>query len=320
MGCTLLACQTLHAQAAIGEVFASDASVRGSVILSGNGTRVLSGSQVSAGDAVALLKLERGGEMRICPKTKLSLNADAAGKTLVVGMNAGAMEVDYSLQSGSDSLLTPDFRLQLISPGSFHFALSVSGSGDTCLRTLPGNDAAVFVAEMMGAESYQLTPGKSVLFKAGKISGAMEAPKNCGCPEVKAAPQAEAEPVKPLQGAETPASKAAEAHTEATPEAGVEAHMEVESTFVYSGKNAAPPDLYGTVARLSRSTDNSALALALMPKVSGPAGAVEPAKAGEKAWDISPFWQVSGADVWKVGWRRAKFLLRTLYFFWLWAW
>jgi hypothetical protein len=270
MGCTLLACQTLHAQAAIGEVFASDASVHGSVILSGNGTRVLSGSQVSAGDAVALLKLERGGEVRICPKTNLSLSADAGGKTLVVGMNAGAMEVDYPLQSGSDSLLTPDFRLQLISPGSFHFAISVSGSGDTYLRTLPGNDAAVFVAEMMGAESYQLTPGKSVLFKAGKISGAMEAPKNCGCPEVKAAPQTEAEPVKTLPEAETPASKTAEARTEAAPEA----HMEVESTFVYSGKNAGPPDLSGTVARLSSSTNNSALALALMPKVSGPAGAV----------------------------------------------
>jgi hypothetical protein len=272
----LLSCPALYAQAAIGEVFASDASVRGSVVLSGNGTRVLSGSQVSAGDAVALLKLERGGEVRICPKTNLSLSADAGGKTLVVGMNAGAMEVDYPLQSGSDSLLTPDFRLQLISPGSFHFAISVSGSGDTCLRTLPGNDAAVFVAEMMGAESYQLTPGKSVLFKAGKISGAMEAPKNCGCPEVKAAPQAKAEPVKAL--AETPANKADEAHADAVPEA----HMEVESTFVYSGKNAVPPDLYGTVARLSSSTNNSALALALMPKVSGPAEAVEPPQPEKK--------------------------------------
>jgi hypothetical protein len=194
-------------------------------------------------------------------------------------MNAGAMEVDYSLQSGSDSLLTPDFRLQLISPGSFHFAISVSGSGDTCLRTLPGNDAAVFVAEMMGAESYQLTPGKSVLFKAGKVSGAMEAPKNCGCVEVKAAPpQAEAEPAKTLPGAEAPASKAAEA----APEPAPEAHMEVESTFVYSGKNTAPPDLYGTVSRLSSSTNNSALTLALMPKVSGPAEAVAGPKQEKK--------------------------------------
>jgi hypothetical protein len=285
----LLACPALHAQAAIGEVFASDASVRGSVILSGNGTRVLSGSQVSAGDAVALLKLERGGEVRICPKTNLSLSADASGKTLVVGMNAGAMEVDYSLPSGSDSLLTPDFRLQLISPGSFHFAISVSGSGDTCIRTLAGNDASVFVAEMMGSESYQLTPGKSVMFKAGKISGAMEAPKNCGCAEEKA-PEAKAEPVKVLPGVESPASTIAETPAEAAPEV----HMEVESTFVYSGKNAGPPDLYRSVARLSSSTNNSELALALLPKVSGPASAVEPAKQEKKPGVIRRFGKFLG--------------------------
>lgn len=282
LSCALLSAPAMYAQSAIGEVFASDASVRGSVILSGNGTRVLSGSQVSAGDAVAVLKLERGGQVRICPKTNLSLSADSAGKSLVLGMNAGAMEVDYPLLSASDSVLTPDFRLQLISPGDFHFAISVGVSGDTCLRTLPGNDAAVFVAEMMGSESYQLTPGKSVLFKAGKISGAMEAPKNCGCPEVKAEPvQADPKTVAPDAALEIPA-KIAETIA-ADPQPTADAHMEVESTFVYRGKNAMPDDLYSTVSKLSVSTDNSHLALALLPKVSAPAvAAAEPPKAEKK--------------------------------------
>ncbi len=144
---------------------------------------MLSGSQVTAGDGAALLKLERGGELRICAKTNLSLSADAAGKALVLGLNAGAMELNYSLASSADLLITPDFRLQLISPGTFHLAISVNPAGDTCLRSLPGNDASVFISEMMGSDSYQLSPGKNVMFRAGKISGATEAPAVCGCPE-----------------------------------------------------------------------------------------------------------------------------------------
>ena len=100
--------------------------------------------------------------------------------------------------------MTPDFRLQLISPGTFHLAISVGASGDTCLRTLPGNDAAVFVAEMMGKDSYQLSPGKSVLFGGGKISGATVAPERCGCPEsgppVRMPELAEAATGSPAQG------------------------------------------------------------------------------------------------------------------------
>jgi hypothetical protein len=151
-GFALAASGALHAQNAIGEVFSSDASVRGSVILSGNGAHVLSGSQVSAGDGAALLKLERGGDIRICPKTNLSLSADESGKALVLGLNAGQMELNYTLRSAADSLITPDFRMQLISPGTFHLALAVTPNGDTCLRSLPGNDAAVFISEMMSGE------------------------------------------------------------------------------------------------------------------------------------------------------------------------
>jgi hypothetical protein len=255
-------------------VFSGEASVRGAVYLSGSGTHVLSGSQVTAGEAAALLKLERGGELRICPKTNVSLSADAAGKALVLGLNAGAMELDYSLASAADLLLTPDFRLQLISPGSFHLAISVAADGDTCLRTLTGNDASVFVSETMGTDSYQLSPGKSVLFRAGRISGATEAPAVCGCPATKpemlaraaavvTAPEALVESVKET----TPAAGNA-----ADTKADVVEHMEVDGTFVYRG-NEAVQDYYGAVARLSLSSDNSKLALALLPQVSGPMAA-----------------------------------------------
>jgi hypothetical protein len=302
LGC-VLAAPALRAQNSIGEVFSTDASVRGSVALSKGGARVLSGSQVSAGDGVALLKLERGGEVRICPKTNLSLSADQSGNALVLGLNAGAMELNYSLNSAADSLITPDFRLQLISPGTFHLAISVAGSGDTCMRTLPGNDASVFIAEMMGGGAYQLSPGRSVMFRAGKISGATDAPASCGCPEVKAelpeaAPTNQADILSPAQlskqlasdlaaqlatqfesqaAAQSAAQAAKQSASPSPTEAAApgEPHLKIESSFVYRGSEAAE-DYYATVARLSLSMDDSGLAKALLPQVSPPEPIIKP--------------------------------------------
>ena len=264
LGLALAATPAIHAQNAVGELFSGDASVRGSVFLSGNGTHVLSGSQVTAGDGAALLKLERGGQVRICPKTNLSLSADPSGKAIVLGLNEGSMELDYALYSAVDTLITPDFRVQLISPGTFHFGISVASSGDTCVRSLPGNDAALFIAEMMGADSYQLSPGKSVIFRGGKISRAAEAPAECGCPELKSlivVPEAVTLPPEVL-----PPSGAAVNGTGAN---SGPAHLEVSGSFVYRG-NEAVQDYYSSVARLSLSADNSKLALALLPQVKGP--------------------------------------------------
>jgi hypothetical protein len=294
LGIAMAAPGALHAQKPIGEVFSSDASVRGSVVLAGSGTHILSGTQIAAGDGVALLKLERGGQLRICPKTSLSLSADESGRSLVLGLNSGSVELNYTLRSAADSVVTPDFRLQLISPGTFHLAMMVTPNGDTCLHSLQGNDAAVFVNEMMSGESYQLSPGKNVMFRAGKISGATDAPALCGCPEIKIEQAIANSPEinlpesilsqSPLIQATLPAialprTEAAAPGTKQTPAASqppaAQAHLEVDSSFVYHG-DQAEQDYYGSVSRLSISTDNSKLALALLPKVSGPA---VPAKA-----------------------------------------
>jgi hypothetical protein len=300
LGCALAVASATRAQNSIGEVFSSDASVQGSVALSGSGTHVLSGSQVLAGDGVALLKLERGGEVRICPKTNLSLSVDPSGAALVLGLNAGSMELNYSLSTAADSLITPDFRLQLISPGTFHLAISVAPSGDTCMRTLPGDDASVFIAEMMGGGAYQLSPGKNVMFRAGKMSGATDAPATCGCPEVKAeipttagpAKQADSLSATQLAGqlaAELAAqlgtqfeSQSAGQSAPATTPAQIanqapqgEAHLEADSSFVYRGDEVTQ-DYYRSVSRLSLSTANSGLATSLLPRVNPPEAITTP--------------------------------------------
>jgi hypothetical protein len=313
LGVGLSCAASAHAQGQkpLGELYSGEASVRGSVLLRAQATEVLSGSQIAAGEASAVLKLSRGGQLRICPKSNLSLNADARDRSLSLGLDAGAMELDYALDSGADSLLTPDFRLQLISPGSFHLAISVGASGDTCLRTLPGDNAAVFVTEMMGNDVYQLSPGKSVLFREGKISEAAEAPELCGCPEAappaktretaKAQPEAASPQATPPQAAHaegalqgppgevllppgaaagfSPENSAGSRAQENAPQAAAPpalAHMEVDTHFSYRGDQAAE-DFYAEVARLSLSTDNSKLALALLPQISAPAAESAPA-------------------------------------------
>ena len=278
LGCALASSGAAQGQNAIGEVFSGDASVRGAVLLSNRGTQVLSGSQVTAGDGAALLKLQRGGQVRICPRTNLSLSSDAGGKALALGLNVGSMELDYTLAGAADSLMTPDFRLQLISPGTFHLAISVAPSGNTCVRTLPGNDAAVFVAELMGNDSYQLSPGKSVMFAGGKISAATAAPEVCGCPET-AAPIRTPETAVATAPGGSPAQPTEKQTSEAPApaEQAAAAHLEVDSRFVYRGDKAVQ-DISSSVSRLSLSTDNSKLALALLPQVSGPAAKTEVAE------------------------------------------
>src|SRR3954447_22245419 len=98
-----------RAQAVVGEMFASDASVRGSVLFASGGTQIQSGSSVTAGDAAAVLRLRRGGEVRVCPRTGVSVAASPNGRDLLWGMNSGAIEAHFSLAASADTVMTPDF-------------------------------------------------------------------------------------------------------------------------------------------------------------------------------------------------------------------
>jgi len=182
---TLLAAPTLSAQQPVGEVFATDASVRGSMVMTSNGTQVMSGSQVTAGLHPAVLRLTRGGAVRICPGTSLAVSESSTGSPLLFGISAGAVEAHYTVGAMADSLVTPDFRIQFAGPGTFHVAVGADPKGNTCVRSLEGNTASVIVAEMMGSGAYQVAPGHEVMFKEGKLEDAAASDEACGCPEVK---------------------------------------------------------------------------------------------------------------------------------------
>jgi hypothetical protein len=194
----------------------------GSMTFSGN--PVPAGSSLTAGSDAAILHLGRGGEVRVCPGTTLSVTPSPNGQDMMLGINTGALEAHYALQSSSDSVLTPDFRILLTGPGKFDVAIGADAHGNTCVEALPGDTASVTMTELMGDQTYQVRPTEQVLFHAGHISGAeSKIPSTCGCPA----------PVAPIAVA-GPESKPL------PPSKPNDVHVTVDAPFVFNANGAAP--------------------------------------------------------------------------------
>lgn len=270
-----------HAQSAqksdevIGEVFASDAGVQGSVVLAAGGASLLSGSTVEAGSTPVLVKLRRGGTLRVCPGSTLSMSATqateqasptlAAKAGLMFSLDTGAIETGYELGAAADSLITPDFRILLSGPGAFHLAVGADAKGNTCVHSLPGNTAALVVTELMGSGSYQVKPQETVLFRGGHVAEPSADPGACGCPattapaietaQVKKAEEPVATPAELPQPAAAPpvepqpAPLALPVESQPAPAAKPgEVQVQVDAPFVFNAAAAGPS--LATVASL----------------------------------------------------------------------
>lgn len=237
----------LWAQSPVGELFVSDLGTPTAARPAGTGLSVLNGSQLSAGIAPATLRLARGGQVRLCASSNLSVNT--AGQGMMLGMGVGAVEIDYRLSQGAtDLLVTPDFNLRLAGPGTYHFAVGVNSKGDTCFKPLAGNISGVVFSELMGADSYGVAADESGMFSGGKLSARVELKKEdaCGCPAppvpvMRAVAQPDL-PVPPAPG-NTPVSAlpaVAGVVAPVAPETPGQTPVQVEAPFVFSAKGARP--------------------------------------------------------------------------------
>jgi hypothetical protein len=197
---------------------------------------VLSGSQLSAGVAPAILKLVRGGQVRLCPRTGLTVNRGGPG--LMLGMGAGAIEIDYRLDgSSSDVLVTPDFNVRLTGPGTYRWAVGVTTKGDTCFKPLRGNTSGIVVSELLGSDSYGLVADERADFPGGKLANHSSLDGECGCPPAASTAVAAADPAD-TNRTTPPLVPTNDVTAPLPPQRPGESHVEVETPFVFSARAA----------------------------------------------------------------------------------
>jgi hypothetical protein len=266
---------------AVGELFASDSSSSSAMQLAGSGMAVYSGSELSAGIAPATLKLARGGKVRICPNS--GLNVTASGQGLMLATGTGALEIEYELkQQAADVVITPDFNVALVGPGTFHFALGINKKGDTCVKPMAGNAGEITFSELLGTGVYKSGPNQAMVFRGGKLDGKTELTADCGCPVAAPVIRTEAQPkVNPTDETPKPAERVAVVSDETTSPLPADkpgqVHVQVDTPFVFSARSGSGRPY--TVAKVQFST---------LPNVYFVQEKVDPVVLVEKQPEVSP--------------------------------
>jgi hypothetical protein len=192
--------QPTLAQQAIAYVPTDGVSLSGPLSVANGRAAIGNNSTVTAADKSAQITLARGGSLRVCASTSVHLSKDAqpladAAKSpsasednagLMVAIDRGALEANYTTGKYSDVLLTPDLRILISGPGTADFKLRVNQHGDTCIDNHGYNAPYVTVSSLMDGGVYRVQPNQRVLFEHGSLQQVVDREAEpCGCPDTQ---------------------------------------------------------------------------------------------------------------------------------------
>ena len=180
-----LVVSTSLGQQTIGSVAMQDATVAGSLEVTGGRAVLVGSSSVTARDHAAEVALERGGTVTICQTSGLHLSSGTSATglaPLMLALDRGAIEVRM-MSSANDAVLTPDLRFAVRGGGPLDLRLRVTRNGDTCVENRGDNAPVLVLSDQFGEASYELHAGQHVLFEHGNLREVVDHESSpCGCP------------------------------------------------------------------------------------------------------------------------------------------
>lgn len=173
----------------MGTVATKDALVTGGLEVQGDRARLMSNVSVTAHDHTADVKLERGGDVLVCATSQFHLLGIGAGKSLLFGLDRGALEL-HTPTEAQDVILTPDIRFTVEAKGSYDLRVRVTRDGDTCVENSGKKAPVLMLNDAFGQASYRVMPGQHVLFEHGSLRQVVDNERSpCGCPATGAPEQ-----------------------------------------------------------------------------------------------------------------------------------
>ena len=157
---------------------------------------------ITAGDHIAAVTLPHRGSLRVCQSTKVNLLTDssvAAGQAsdettgLMMALDRGALEANFSTRKNSDVILTPGFRVVISGPGIAAVQVRLGEKGDLCVDNKGENAPYVTVSSIFEGGVYRVNANQRVSFQHGSLNEVVDNEKeHCGCPPEAAPAQPKA--------------------------------------------------------------------------------------------------------------------------------
>jgi hypothetical protein len=175
-------------QAPIAYVSTTGVAVSGSLSVENGRAIIGNNGTITAGDATAMVKLARGGDMEVCASTKVHLSRDtsvagADDSALMIALDRGALEANYVPGKYSDVLLTPDLRILISGPGTADLKVRVNEKGDTCVDNHGAGAPYVTVTSNFAGGVYRVQANQRVMFEQGSLDQVVDnETEPCGCP------------------------------------------------------------------------------------------------------------------------------------------